>query len=142
MISRKKHIVVNLKVTVGMKALLPLQVPATRLSDFDEFPNDSLPDDLISEDLDVDFPEQGIMNWIQDLYQRSRGIELGTFGGSILSSAFKEQSSKWNSLVLKYISDIIVAIHRFLKTVLQNLCTDERLRDDIWSAIADEILNR
>jgi Dynamin central region/Dynamin family len=108
----------------------------------EEFFKDLLLNDLTTEGLEVEHPEDGIMDWIEDLYRRSRGIELGTFGGAVLASAFKEQSSKWGRLTLGYMSHIIFAIHRFLEVALESLCTETRLRDDLWSLISDEISGR
>lgn len=93
-------------------------------------------------DLWFDSPESNIMTWIEELYLRSRSIDLGTFSGSILSSAFKEQSSKWSGMRKAYVSKVIVIIHRFLIIALETLCTDARIREEIWSSILDEVLNR
>ena len=73
------------------------------------------------------------MDWTEQLYLRSRGIDLGTFSGAILSSAFKEQSSKWAS----YVSHIIVVIHRFMVITLNRLCTDAQVREELWSSILE-----
>lgn len=70
-------------------------------------------ENIISIDFWYDSPESKIMTWIEELYLRSRSIELGTFSGSILSSAFKEQSSKWSGMTKAYVSKVIVIIHRF-----------------------------
>lgn len=44
---------------------------------------------IISDASGTEQPKDGIMDWVKDLYLRSRGRELSTFGGSILSSALK-----------------------------------------------------
>ena len=54
-------------------------------------------------------------------YLRSCGIDLGTFGPAIFSSAFKEQSIKWASMIQAYVSHVIVVIHRFLVIALNIL---------------------
>lgn len=99
-------------------------------------------ENTISKDIRFDDPEEGIMVWIEGLYLRSRSIDLGTFGGSILSSAFKEQSSKWRGMTKAYVSKVIMVIHRFLIIALKILCTDSRIREEIWSSILDDVLNR
>lgn len=71
-------------------------------------------DNIISKDFLFEFPEGNIMAWIEELYLRSRSIDLGTFRGSILSSTFKEQSSKWSGMTKAYLSKAIMIIHRFL----------------------------
>ena len=99
-------------------------------------------DNIISKDFSLEFPESNIMAWIEELYLRSRSMDLGTFSGSILSSAFKEQSSKWSGMTKAYLSKVIVIIHRFLIISMETLCTDARIREEIWSSILDEVLSR
>ncbi len=99
-------------------------------------------ENIISNDLEFLEPEDSIMSWIEGLYLRSRSIDLGTFGGSILSSAFKEQSSKWSGMTKAYVSKVIMVIHRFLVIALKSLCPDTRMREEIWFSILDEVLNR
>lgn len=97
---------------------------------------------IITRDCALGYPEDDIMDWIGDLYLRSRGVELGTFGGAILSSAFKEQSSKWEEMTQIYVSKIITAIHHFMVSALKMLCGDIRVHEEIWSSILEEVLNR
>ena len=99
-------------------------------------------ENTISQDFWFDDPEDNIMVWIEGLYLQSRSIDLGTLGGSILSSAFKEQSSKWSGMTKAYVSKVIMTIHRFLIIALKTLCTDTRVREEIWSSILDDVLNR
>ena len=66
-----------------------------------------------------------IMEWTEMLYLRCRGVYLGTFSGAILSSAFKEQSSKWASMTKAYVSRVIVVIHRFMVMALDKLTGKE-----------------
>jgi hypothetical protein len=67
---------------------------------------------------------------------------MGTFGGEILSSAFKEQSCRWGGMAREYVSKIIMFIHRFINTALEALCTDELVREQLRSAILEDILKR
>lgn len=99
-------------------------------------------ENIVTKDYVFDYPQDDIMDWIGDLYLRSRGVELGTFGGAILSSAFKEQSSKWQEMTQMYVSKTIMAIHHFMVTTLKMLCTDIRVHEEIWSSILEEVLTR
>jgi len=99
-------------------------------------------EDIVSKDCQTDGPKSGIMEWTEGLYLQSRGLDLGTFGGTILSSAFKEQSSKWAHITKAYMSHVIVVIHRFMVTTLDILCTDMQVREEIWSSILGEVLMR
>lgn len=104
--------------------------------------DDPVLENIVSENYDVDDSQDGIMEWIEKLHLRSRGVDLGTFGGSILSSAFKEQSRKWNDITKMYMSDVTKALNRFMVTALKELCNDARVREEIWSSILDEIHGR
>lgn len=107
--------------------------------DLEEF---AVLENIVSKDCQIDDPKSGIMEWTESLYLRSRGLDLGTFGGTILSSAFKEQSSKWAHMTKAYVSHVIVVIHRFMVTTLDMLCTDMQVREEIWSSILGEVLMR
>ncbi|OCL03244.1 putative dynamin [Glonium stellatum] len=107
--------------------------------DLDEFTDLG---EVVSRDCHIDDPQGGILDWTEQLYLRSRGTDLGTFSGAILSSAFKEQSSKWAPMTKAYISQIIVVIHRFMVIILERLCPDPHVREEIWSSIHDEVLKR
>ncbi|PVH90750.1 interferon-induced GTP-binding protein Mx2 [Periconia macrospinosa] len=107
--------------------------------DLDEY---TVLENIISKDCDLDDTKSGIMEWTEMLYLRCRGVDLGTFSGAILSSAFKEQSSKWASMTKAYVSRVIVVIHRFMVIALDTLCTDMQVREEIWSSILDEVLKR
>jgi hypothetical protein len=97
---------------------------------------------IIYEDSGAVEPMKDIMNWIENLYIQSRGIQLGTFGDSILSSAFKEQSMKWADMTKGYISNITFVIHRFMVTILENICIDVWIREEVWSEIIEDVLKR
>ena len=57
---------------------------------------DDFPDlaGIIDNNCGVERPMRGMMVWLRSLYMRFRGPELGTFGATILFSAFQEQSSE------------------------------------------------
>jgi conserved oligomeric Golgi complex subunit 4 len=87
-------------------------------------------------------PKAGIMAWIKEVHSGSRGAEMGTFGGGILSRTFKSQSAHWSPITRSYMSQAIMLIHRFITTTLAELCTDTLLEEQLWGAILDDILSR
>lgn len=99
-------------------------------------------ENIVTNDWNVSPPGEGIMDWIQDLYYRSRGIELGTCGARMLSSAFKEQSKKWDPITKQYISKVITAIHKFVMQALVTVCADPRVCDQVSSTILHDIRKR
>lgn len=99
-------------------------------------------EDLLVGDMTCEIPKDGIMSWIADMYRRSRGIELGTFGPAMLASAFREQSQKWDSLTVQYLSVVIFVIHRFIHEALKVVCVDPRVREELLSTMQHEMLVR
>lgn len=97
---------------------------------------------IISTDFDVDEPYDDIIDWLDELYTRSRGMELGTFSSSVWASAWREQSKKWPSMSKAFMSKVVVAIHRFIMAALREACPDPDVHDELWSAIHDELLHR
>jgi hypothetical protein len=97
---------------------------------------------IISHEFDVSEPGDDIMTWIEQLYTRSRGMELGTFNSAVWVSAWKEQSSKWPTMSKAFMSKVVVAIHRFIMAALNGACLDPNVREELWSTILDELLRR
>jgi hypothetical protein len=85
---------------------------------------------------------QDILAWIECAYRSSRGFELGTFGPSILTTLFQEQSNNWEGLAMTYISNVISSVHRFCDILLKLLCTEDRVRAALWSRLVDDLLRR
>ncbi|KAK3382335.1 P-loop containing nucleoside triphosphate hydrolase protein [Lasiosphaeria ovina] len=87
-------------------------------------------------------PQDGIMEWLEGLYLKFRSGELIDVNGAMLSSAFEEQSSKWKCMAKDYTSAVVVAIHCFMTSMLEDVCVDNRVREELWSAILEEVLKR
>ncbi|KAK4449599.1 P-loop containing nucleoside triphosphate hydrolase protein [Podospora aff. communis PSN243] len=98
--------------------------------------------DIIVTDQKFEQPQDDIMEWIAKLRVRSRGFELGTFGSTMLASAFREQSQKWQGLAAQYISKVILAVHRFIHAALEIACPDSRSREGLKSLIMEGLLER
>lgn len=97
---------------------------------------------IIVTDFSLEEPQGDVMEWIGDIYRRSRGVELGTFGPSLLSNAFREQSRKWASMTKAYLSKAILIIHRFVLTTLREVCTDQRVNDELMSTLTSDLVTR
>ncbi|GJN79092.1 hypothetical protein PLIIFM63780_002605 [Purpureocillium lilacinum] len=72
------------------------------------------------------------MDGIREIYQASRGPELGTFGGTVLSSVFLQQSEKWEPLTLLHMSRAIVLVHDYINALLEILCPEEEVCAQLW----------
>ena len=84
---------------------------------------------------------ESIMVWIKEVFESSRGFVLGTFEPTILPLLFKEQTVYWEDLAMTYINGIIFHVHRFCKTLLSELCPDQRVRGNLWSILVEELLS-
>ncbi|KAL4926389.1 dynamin family protein [Aspergillus undulatus] len=97
--------------------------------------NDALTDpEVLSPPVDED-----IYQWLESEYLGSRGFELGTFNTSLLPTVMKKQSSKWGSIAMGYISDIIAVVNAFIISVLNDLCVDGRISRGLLAIMTDEL---
>jgi hypothetical protein len=97
---------------------------------------------VIASDWTTQQPKPGIMDWIESVYRRSRGIELGTFGPGILSSVFREQSENWDRMTEQYLSKIILVVHRFIVMGLEVVCTDSKVLEELKFTILSDLIAR
>lgn len=97
---------------------------------------------IISPEEPVARPIEGIMEWIESVYQGSRGIELGTFSPTVLASVFREQSKKWEPITEQYVSKVIQHVHQFVSKALEVVCADETVRENLMEAIMGGLVSR
>ncbi|KAF2183507.1 interferon-induced GTP-binding protein Mx2 [Zopfia rhizophila CBS 207.26] len=81
------------------------------------------------------FNDDSIMDYIERVYQSNRGPELGTFSGSILAATFREQSEKWEPLVLTHVSKSIALVHDYIFKLLVYIYPDKQVRDQLWETL-------
>lgn len=86
--------------------------------------------------------DEDILQWIESEYKSSRGFELGSFNPSILPTLFQELSKNWKDLAGRYVTKVIVMVHRFCSILLTRLCPEERVMNALWSLLLDELLQR
>lgn len=55
--------------------------------------------------------------------------------------AFKAQASYWDEVATRHVNTAILVIHRFLYTLLQALIEDQRIREELWTCLQDDLLN-
>ncbi|EGZ73866.1 hypothetical protein NEUTE2DRAFT_59733 [Neurospora tetrasperma FGSC 2509] len=85
-------------------------------------------------------PQNDIMAFIGECYSASRGPELGSFGGSVLTMAFQAQATSWDEAATRHVKGAVLVIHRFLYTLLEVLVADQRMREELWSSLQDDLL--
>jgi hypothetical protein len=81
-------------------------------------------------------------DWLLQVFKGNQGFELGTFNASILATVMKKQSSKWEDISMRFVSDAIVLVHRFITSALQSICDDRSVRDALAGKLADELARR
>ncbi|KAF4979737.1 hypothetical protein FZEAL_4094 [Fusarium zealandicum] len=102
-----------------------------------------LTDDILHEPFSCPEPlKEDILSYIEKEYLTSRGYEIGTFSGEMIPITFKEQSKKWRPMVQAHVSNAILIVHHFIRTVLDSCCPDEPIRDALWFFLLDDLQKR
>ncbi|KAH8722703.1 dynamin GTPase [Phaeosphaeriaceae sp. PMI808] len=100
-------------------------------------------DEILSEKDEVPSPSSlHIFRWLETMYSKSRGFELGTFSSSILTAAMRQQSSNWKAISSGYTSDAVALVHNFITTLLHSLTADEQLSERLINLLLDGSLMR
>ena len=60
----------------------------------------------------------------------------------MLPTTFKEQSKKWRPLAQAHVSNAILIVHHFIRTVLEKCCPDEDIRTELWAFLLDDLQKR
>nr|RBQ85424.1 hypothetical protein FVER53263_13994 [Fusarium verticillioides] len=97
---------------------------------------------ILTKDRTSHQPSTGIMPQITQMHRRSRGVELGTFGPQVLSSAFQEQSIYWQKMATVYLSKVILSVHKFILGALGKVCHESRILDELISGLMRDLLVR
>jgi len=97
--------------------------------------------DVLAEPYECEDPlNECIMEHIEQEFKRGRGRELGTVPGTLLATTFKEQTQKWEPLVLSHVSNAILAVHYFIWELLKIVCPEKTVRDELLDAVLlDEV---
>ncbi|KAL8377733.1 hypothetical protein RB595_008428 [Gaeumannomyces hyphopodioides] len=112
---------------------------------YEKHSDEFLPLDALCDSVSFRCPppvESGIMEVIEQVYDTSRGPELGTFGGGVFTTVFRKQSENWEPLTLAYASKAIVLVHDFIARLLRNLCPDTDTREQLYQQlIVDRLID-
>ncbi|KAL3464549.1 P-loop containing nucleoside triphosphate hydrolase protein [Aspergillus heterothallicus] len=80
-----------------------------------------------------------ILRWLEDEYNGLRAFELGTLNTYLVPHAMKKQSSRWETIALGYISDIIAIVSMFMVDILEDLCPNTRVSHGLMAIITDAL---
>ncbi|KAI0432326.1 interferon-induced GTP-binding protein Mx2 [Xylaria sp. FL1042] len=84
--------------------------------------------------------EESIEDRIKEIFRCNRGPEVGTFSGTILAIAFREQSENWEYLALSHCSKAILLVHSYISQLLALVCSEQQIRDQLWNTLLVEKL--
>ena len=99
--------------------------------------------DLVQEDSLISPPQLfRIKQWLENVYESSRGFELGTFDASLLPIIWRKQSANWEALALGYVDDVVSLVHKFTLDLLAEICKDPRARQGLHSVLLDQLTDR
>lgn len=62
------------------------------------------------------------------------------FGGALLGTIFKEQSKRWEDLVLSHVSDAIVLVHDYILKLLNHVFSEEQVLRELFDNVLLEKL--
>ncbi|KAH8884803.1 interferon-induced GTP-binding protein Mx2 [Thozetella sp. PMI_491] len=114
---------------------LSFSVPLGEYSEISDIPG------FMSEAFDCPEPyRESLTRHIERIFKEARGPELGTFGGTILGTTFKEQSQKWEALVLSHVSNAITIVHHFISELMTVVFAETQVREAFWDNILLEQL--
>jgi hypothetical protein len=98
-------------------------------------------EDILFDSIQLNAPdESGVLDWLKEVYNDSRGFGLGMSDPSLLAITMRRQSVNWTGLAFGYISDIVTMAHTFICDLLKILCPDERVRAGLSSGLAENLL--
>lgn len=78
--------------------------------------------------------------YISDVQVYQRNTDNLQFGGSLLGTTFKEQSKRWEDIVMSHVSDAIILVHQFIVDLLKHVVTDKQVRDGLYDNVLLENL--
>jgi hypothetical protein len=87
-------------------------------------------------------PDGQVTKWISEVYQKSRGLDLGTFNPHLICMAFAAQSQKWEQMTNVYMCRIIMSVHRFIAAALRSVCSEAQVFSALWSAMLPNLEER
>ncbi|KAI0456741.1 interferon-induced GTP-binding protein Mx2 [Xylaria acuta] len=111
------------------------------LSDLDDIDCPELADITCFDQYEcLEEPSGLIKDHIEEILKSNRGPEVGTFSGTILAMAFREQSKNWEPLALCHSSRAIVLVHEYISQLLNLICPEKQIRDQLWDTLLIEKL--
>ncbi|KDN69483.1 putative interferon-induced GTP-binding protein Mx2 [Colletotrichum sublineola] len=84
--------------------------------------------------------KQEMMAWVEQIYVKTRGLELpGNYNHSLLSELFQEQSSPWLGIAERHVDGVVSIVKEWLQQALVSIIHEEGLRQDVLALCQDRL---
>ena len=57
-----------------------------------------------------------------------------------MATTFKEQTKKWEPLVMQHVSQAILVVHHFVSELILEICPEDQVREALWESVLLEEL--
>ncbi|KAJ2967000.1 hypothetical protein NQ176_g9880 [Zarea fungicola] len=95
-------------------------------------PSSNSEDDSTDETAQLIVSKAEMMQWVKEVYIRTRGRELpGNSNSALLSELFYEQSQRWYSIGNGHIESILAVVSQWVKDMASSLIAEDHLQCEI-----------
>lgn len=82
------------------------------------------------------------MQWLTKIYTTLWGFELDTFDSFLLAMTMKAQFSKWNTIALMYIINVVNMTHMFVVNLLCLICSDLQVWEGLMLILMNHLMTK
>ncbi|EHK49618.1 hypothetical protein TRIATDRAFT_50358 [Trichoderma atroviride IMI 206040] len=83
-----------------------------------------------------------MMQWVKQIYIRTRGRELpGNYNAALLAELFREQSIQWPDISESHLHDILKTVAQWIQIAVERLIPDDSMRDQVHTILKDWLEN-
>ncbi|KAL6900374.1 P-loop containing nucleoside triphosphate hydrolase protein [Trichoderma evansii] len=83
-----------------------------------------------------------MMQWVKQIYIRTRGKELpGNYNVALLAELFREQSSRWPDIAKFHIDSILKTVTQWIHLAVEHLILEDNMRDQILIILTEWLEN-
>ncbi|KAJ5162314.1 hypothetical protein N7492_007706 [Penicillium capsulatum] len=98
---------------------------------------------ILHENQEIQEPiDKGVLPWIEEVYHRTRGLEIGSVNSSLLVGLMKRQSLKWAPLAYGFASDVVTIVHRFICKALEVSCGRRKVVEKVLNLLMESLLDK
>ncbi|KAK8140682.1 hypothetical protein G3M48_002741, partial [Beauveria asiatica] len=96
----------------------------------------------IDETAELIVSKAEMMQWVKEVYRRTRGRELpGNNNSALLSELFHEQSRRWSTIAEGHVQKIMTIALQWVELAVKRLIPEEKLRGEVRLILQDWLEN-